>query len=301
MAHDLKQWQFGDVRVTRIEESAGLGFQADYLLPDWTDEAVAEHLHWLVPGYFDPGARRTITSIHTWLVQTPSHTVLIDTCAGNHKDRPWSPRFHQLDTPWLERLAAAGVTPNDVDFVLCTHLHTDHVGWNTQLKDGRWIPTFPNAKYVFSRIEHDHWSPASNPELAISRPDRAATYTDSVLPVVLSNQALILDGSHDIDNWLSIEPAPGHTPGHIVIRLRGHGGRTSAVFTGDIMHHPIQVVKPHWNSCFCDLPEQARATRTRVLEHCVEEGAMLMPAHFAHPHVGRIEHKAGGFRLVFGG
>jgi glyoxylase-like metal-dependent hydrolase (beta-lactamase superfamily II) len=300
MPHEIKHWQFGDVRVTRIEESAGLGFQCDQLLPDWTSEAVAEHLHWLVPGYFDPASGRSVTSIHTWLVKTPSHTVLIDTCVGNHKERPWVPRFHQLDTPWLDRLSRAGVTPDDVDFVLCTHLHTDHVGWNTFLKDGRWVPTFPNARYVFSQDEHDHWSPETNPGLAISRPDRAAIYTDSVLPVVLSKQALILNGSHAIDDWLSIEPAPGHTPGHIVIRLKDNSRRTRALFTGDIMHHPIQVVKPMWNSCFCDLPEQARTTRSRVLETCVEEGALLMPAHFADPHVGRIERSGDGFRLVLG-
>jgi len=245
----MKRWQVGDVVVTRIEESQGPGFTPQQLFNDWTDEAIAPHLDWLQPDYFDPVAGRLVTSIHTWLLQTPAHTILIDTCAGNHKERSFSPRFHHLDTPWLQRLEAAGVHTNDVDIVMCTHLHVDHVGWNTRLSNGRWVPTFPNARYVFSRLEHDHWSPVDNPSIVERYPLKEQIYQDSVLPVVEAGLAHFSDGSEAIDDWVTVEPAPGHTPGHIVVKLASKGRK--ALFSGDILHHPIQIVNPGWNSMFC--------------------------------------------------
>jgi glyoxylase-like metal-dependent hydrolase (beta-lactamase superfamily II) len=293
----MKAWRVGDVTVTRIEESHGPGFAPQALFTDWSEEAVSRHRHWLMPGYFDPSQNRLITSIHSWLVQTPAHTVLIDTCAGNHKERPFSPRFHQLDTPWLERLAEAGVSPEQVDFVLCTHLHVDHVGWNTRCIDGEWVPTFPHARYVFSRIEYEHWSPELNPSIVMQQPGKEQIYGDSVAPVVAAGKALIIDGVYALDDWLTLEPAPGHTPGHIVVKLRS--GDSEAIFTGDIMHHPIQVYEKHWNSRFCDCPEEAGQTRSRVLEYCVDRNALLMPAHFAHPHTGHVSCPGGNFTFTF--
>lgn len=293
----MKRWQIGAVRVTRIEESTGPGFTPEQLFPDWSQEAVRLHWDWLVPHYFDPGVGRLLTSIHTWLLQTPAHNILVDTCAGNHKQREFSPRFHQLETPWLERLAETGLRPQDIDVVLCTHLHVDHVGWNTCLQDGRWIPTFPKARYLFSRIEHDHWSPQANPAIVERHPGKEQIYQDSVLPVVAAGLATLTDGEHVIDDWVAVTPAPGHTPGHVVVRIAGQDAK--AVFSGDILHHPIQVVNPGWNSRFCELPEQAAHTRREVLAYCAEEEALLMPAHFAHPHVARIECSCGTFRFRF--
>ena len=141
------------------------------------------------------------------MVRTAHHTILIDSCGGNGKERPAFPRLHQRDFPFLERLADAGVRPEDVDFVLCTHLHADHCGWNTQLIDGRWVPTFPNARYVFSRAEYDHWSgPAGRTE------DVAAVFKDSVLPVLESNQAWMIDGPGEVVDGLALYPTPGHSP-----------------------------------------------------------------------------------------
>ena len=153
----MLKFQLHDVSVTRVVEQRGPGFAPDFLYPDWDPALLEEHRELMVPECFDVVSRRFIASIHSWVVRTRHHTILIDTCAGNHKERPSLPRFHQLDLPFLNRLSEAGVTPESVDYVMCTHLHADHCGWNTQLIDGRWEPTFPNARYVFSRKEYDYW------------------------------------------------------------------------------------------------------------------------------------------------
>jgi len=160
----------------------------------------------MAPLHYHPAEDRLVTSIHSWLIRTPRHTILLDTCSGNHKNRPWNLRFHQLDTPYLDRLRDAGVAPEDIDIVLCTHLHSDHCGWNTQLRDGRWVPTFPKATYLFSRKEHDRWDPRVS-----SDKSRAELYNDSVLPVIESNQALILAGPQAIADLLVVEPSSWHT------------------------------------------------------------------------------------------
>jgi glyoxylase-like metal-dependent hydrolase (beta-lactamase superfamily II) len=174
-------FRVGDVSVSRVEEMMGPGFEPAYLFPDFDEDRFARHLDWMVPAYYDPAAGRFIASIHTWVLQTRHHTILVDSCTGNHKRRPAFARFDMLDLPFLDRLASAGVAPADVDFVLCTHLHIDHVGWNTRLENGRWVPTFPNARYVVSRTEHDHWDPRISP--IASLPENEGVYDDSVLPV----------------------------------------------------------------------------------------------------------------------
>jgi len=293
----MQTWMIGGTTVTRIEEQIGPNdFGVDAFLTGVDRERFERHLPWLVPIHFDPAIDKLITSNHSWLIRTDRHTILLDCCAGNHKERPWLPRFHRLDVPFLERLRAAGAAPEDIDIVLCTHLHTDHVGWNTRLENGRWVPTFPNARYLFSRLENDHW----NPDIGDRRqrnPGRAAMYDDSVLPVIVSGQADLLDGAHAIDDRLMIEPAPGHTPGHVLLKLRD--GADEAVFCGDVLHHPIQVHEPTWNTRFCEIPEQALSTRRRVLEHCAERRALLFPTHFAAPHVAAITAQTTGFRPDF--
>jgi glyoxylase-like metal-dependent hydrolase (beta-lactamase superfamily II) len=259
-------------------------------------ERFERHLPWLAPTHYDPGPDKLITSNHSWLIRTGTHTILLDSCAGNHKERPWLPRFHHLDTPFLARLRAAGVTPDDIDIVLCTHLHADHVGWNTQLVNGRWVPTFPKARYLFSRIEHDHWDPSVG-DRRQTHPGRAGMFDDSVLPVILSGQSVLLDGTHAIDDRLLVEPAPGHTPGHIILKLSD--GQGKALFCGDTLHHPIQVYEPSWNTAFCEIPEQAQASRYKVLRHCCDHNALLFPTHFAAPHVAAIRAEGDGFRPEF--
>ena len=291
----MTTWTIGSITVTRIEEQLGLSFPPDQYFAGFEREVLERHLGWLVPNYYSAEHQRLITSVHSWLIRTGRHTILLDSCAGNHKDRPWLPRFHQLNTPFLERLRAAGVAPEDIDIVLCTHLHADHIGWNTMRRDGRWVPTFPNAKYLFSRKEDEFWDPQKN--VAMSEDPQRDAYRDSVLPVVESGQAVLLDGTHAIDERMRIEPAPGHTPGHVIMKLEDRSER--ALFCGDVMHHPLQVYAPHWNTRFCELPEEARATRRRVLEHCAEQRALIFPTHFGAPHVAAIKVSGSGFSPSF--
>jgi glyoxylase-like metal-dependent hydrolase (beta-lactamase superfamily II) len=287
----------GDVTVTRIEEQLGFASRPpEQYLDGFERETLARHLDWLVPDHYSPAEDRLITSIHSWLIRTPHHIVLLDACAGNHKERPGFPRFHQLRTDYLDRLRRAGVAPEQVDLVLCTHLHADHVGWNTQLRDGRWVPTFPNARYLFSKIENEIGDPRHNP--AADRDlQRGGAYRDSVLPVIEAGLAMPVDGDHAIDDSMTIYPTPGHTPGHVAMRLANPQGR--AVFCGDAIHHALQVYAPHWNSKFCELPDLARATRRALLEQCAEDRALLFPGHFGAPHVARIMRVGEGFAAEF--
>ena len=282
----MASWAIGEITVTRIEEQLGpAGRPSDQYLAGFDREMLARHADWLIPHHYSPELDRLITSIHSWLIRTKHHTILLDCCGGNHNNRPGFPRFHEQDHPYLERLRKAGVMPEDIDIVLCTHLHSDHVGWNTMLRDGRWVPTFPNAKYIFSRLEHDLGDPRKS-ATAEADLQRSFSYRDSVLPVIEARQAVIVDGTHSLDDGLTIVPAPGHTQGHIAMWLVNSSQR--ALFAGDVLHHPLQIYAPHWNSAFCELPDVARVTRLQMLEQCVEHDAKLFPAHFGFPHVARV-------------
>ena len=282
----------GEVSVTRVEEVCGPGFEPAFLFKDWSEAVLEEHAAWMIPDCYDPVSKRFIASIHTWVLRTRSHTILVDTCTGNDKERPQFARFHRLSTAYYERLLEAGVDPLKVDYVLCTHLHVDHCGWNTRLIDGRWTPTFPNAKYVFSRKELDHWSGAEGREGF-----NAGVFEDSVRPILDAGQELIVDGDYELGDGLLIEPAPGHTEGHVTLRLLSKGAE--GIFTGDIMHQPIQVYRPEWNSCFCAAPEAARATRRRILEYSAEANALVLPGHFAGTHAGRVGRRGDRFFWAF--
>lgn len=293
----MQQWAIGKTTVTRIEEQLGAGsFPPEQYFTGFDREVLNQNLDWLVPHHYIPQQDALITSVHSWLIQTAHHNILLDSCSGNHKDRHWWPRFHQLNTPFIQRLASAGVAPSDIDMVMCTHLHADHIGWNTHLENGQWVPTFPKAKYLFSRIENDYWDPLKNPALA-QDPARRIAYVDSVLPVIDSGQAVLVEGIHAIGDNLVLEPAPGHTPGHILLKLNDK--HEQGVFCGDVIHHPLQIYAPDWNTQFCQDPEQARLTRRRMLCHCAESGAKLFPTHFGAPHVVKVEDQSGNFAANF--
>jgi glyoxylase-like metal-dependent hydrolase (beta-lactamase superfamily II) len=287
-------WQIGQVTVTRIEELHGPSFRPEDLFATWDPAVLEEHGHWMSPNFYQQSTNQVIMSVHSWLIRTPQHTILVDTCCGNGKNRPGSPHFHQLNEPYLDRLRSVGVEPEEVDYVLCTHLHVDHVGWNTRLLDGRWVPTFPNAKYVFSREELDFWDPSKNAHLP---EEPRNVFTDSVLPVIAAQQDHVVSMTDQLSDTLLIEPAPGHSPGHIMLRLIS--GQDEGVFIGDVMHHPIQIYRPDWNSQFCMNPEQAVTSRMRVLNHCAERNSLMFPAHFGAPHAGRIRNNGKGFSFDF--
>jgi glyoxylase-like metal-dependent hydrolase (beta-lactamase superfamily II) len=288
----------GDVSIQRVMEKEPPGRASpSFLLPDYDPEVFARHMHWLAPNFFNPTTQTLILSFHSWLVRTPHHNILVDTCIGNHKERPSFPSMHRQELPWLDNLRAAGLGPEDIDFVMCTHLHADHVGWNTRLHDGRWVPTFPNARYVFSRTECAHADHRGKPESHGEDHDRRA-FTDSVLPILEAGMAdLVDDGVHALNDHMTIEPAAGHTPGSVTFRVRA-GGR-EGLFIGDTIHHPIQVYRPDWSSGACWDPDASCVTRRRILAESADRDVMFFPAHFGNPYTGRVVTNAEGFAFEF--
>lgn len=280
----------GNAKITRIEEMLDTSFKASHFFPDWHRDHIAPHLDWLAPRYYRPETDALVLSMHSWIVDTGRHLVLIDACIGNDKDRLPRAHWHQMNTPYLERMRAAGIEPEQIDFVMCTHMHADHIGWNTRLQNGRWVPTFPNARYVFSKTEYEHWTANEFPN-----PLMRTAFNDSVLPVIESGRAQIIEEGEDIDPALKIRNAPGHTPGNVCIHLESSGSR--AVFAGDVIHHPMQVWHPDWRTVACMDPETSVRSRRQMLEHCVEHNALLLPAHFAAPHGGHVHREADHFRL----
>jgi len=203
-------------------------------------------------------------------VRTPRHTVVIDTGVGNDKPREENALWHRRKGTFLDDLAACGVQPDQVDIVICTHMHIDHVGWNTRLEHGRWVPTFPHAAYLFAGDEWEYW-----------QWEKDACIADSVVPLVDAGRARMVPADHVIDPWLRFEPAPGHTPGHVTVRLSTSAGQ--AVFAGDLMHRAVQVAEPQWSSKFCYDPKQAAATRREFVERHADSGVLIIPAHFPRP------------------
>lgn len=282
----------GDFEITRIEEMVLAEPAATFA--GFDAAALERHRDWLVPTYFDAAAETFVTSIHVWLVRTPTRTILIDTGGGNGKERPASPRFHQRDAPFLEALSRAGVRPADVDLVVLTHLHVDHVGWNTMLVEGEWQPTFPGATYVMSRVEVEARDPDRGG--AGKPPGAAQPFIDSVRPVLDAGLARLVEGDEVLAEGVDLMPIPGHAPGQIAVRLRSQG--QEALFIADVMHQPIQVYLPEINSKYCEDQDLARATRARILAYAADTGAIILPGHFGPPHGGTVERDgAGGYRF----
>lgn len=285
----------GDVTVTRIEEMLTPGFDPGFLFPAYEEAILDENPDLAAPNFLDPASRRLMSSMHSWLIRTGRHVILIDTGCGNGKQRdtPGFQRFHMLDMPYLDRLAEAGVQPEEVTLVINTHLHIDHVGWNTRLVDGRWVPTFPNARYLYGAKEFAHWrSPEGG---LVTMPGNGPVMEDSVLPVFEAGLVEFIEDGDRILDGLEVELAPGHTPGQLFVKLES--GRQAAYFTGDCLHQPMQVRRPSWNSRFCEDQEQAVATRRRLLDTASDRNALVFPAHFGAPHTGFVRRSGEDFRF----
>ena len=286
-------WSVGRVRIDRVVEFERPLLAPAVLLPEVDDALLARHRAWLEPDLLDPATGHLVISFHSFAIRTPRSLILVDTCSGNDRDRPGKPRYHRKSWPYLENLAAAGIAPEAVDYVLCTHLHVDHVGWNTRLVDGRWVPTFANARYLFDREEWAFWQAEYETEGFADDP----FYEDSILPVIAAGRVDFVAGDHEIDPWVRLEPSRGHTPGHVCVRVRD--GAAEAVMTGDMMHHPLQCAEPRLSSCFCVDPERSRRTRRGFLERHADGGALVLPAHFPTPTGGRVRSAGEGFRFSF--
>lgn len=294
--------QLGDVEITRIVElQGGLG-SAREMIPGSPPELWAENRSWLAPDHYRPESGAYRGAVQTWVLRSEGRTVLVDTGVGNDRQRPQAPLFDHLRTPFLDRLAAAGVRPEDVDVVVNTHIHNDHVGWNTRLRDGEWVPTFPNATYLIPRADAEYFAPH---RAHLRRPPKSEwerirqdgsllTYADSITPVL--DQAVLWEDGHRIDGSLRLEPAPGHTPGSAVLRLSS--GTDRAAFVGDLLHSPVQILRPALNSCFCEDPATAATTRHRVLEQAADHRELVIPAHFPGSSAAEIHRNGTRFALT---
>lgn len=290
----------GDATVTRIPELLVRTFRTTDLIPDW-QPGIADRLDAsMVPDCLDAARAHAVISTHAWLVRTPRHTVLVDTAVGNDKPRAIE-AFDHLHEPFLERLAAAGVQPEDVDCVLLTHLHTDHVGWNTRLVDGRWQPTFPRARTVLPQPDLDRVRAMVAREGEGSL--KAALWFDSILPVLEAGRVTAVgpEGGPALDGsalgGFTYHPTPGHCSGHMSIGFEAGGER--GFFAGDVMHHPIQVARPDWSSAFSEDPARGRASRLWALDHAADTGALVFSSHFPGSGAGRVSRTADGFGWTF--
>lgn len=293
----LKAHEFvvGGVKIARLYDSSLIGETAQSLFPAFSREEVRPYEHWLGPTHFDAESGHVPLPVQTFVIEAHGKIILIDTCIGNHKDRPLVAEMHMLTTRYLDRLADLGLRPGDVDYVLSTHLHPDHVGWNTLLADGRWVPTFPNATYVISRNEFENQKrDAATTSFVAAR----NVFNDSVQPIVSAGQVEFVDDVHELLDVFRFRPAPGHTMGHVRIELRSRG--ETAVFAGDVLHSPLQIPIWNWSSKFCADHELANRSRRELLEFCVAEHALLIPGHFEAPHVARIKEMGGTFSPDFG-
>ncbi len=277
--------QLGEAAITRVVEWSGPLKTVGEILPESGPEQWKAHRGLLAPDFWDPTTDAYLCHIQTWVVRIGGRTILIDTGVGNDRDRPQIPPLADLHTDFLDRLAATGVEPADVDTVINTHIHYDHVGWNTRLVDGAFVPTFPNATYLVPAVDYDYFHPhhAENmraPETEDERRRFAGTtlvFNDSIRPIEQAGQLQLWRDHHGLPGLpISLEAAPGHTPGSSVAVLDQAAG---ALFVGDLLHSPLQFLYPDLRCSFDLDPAQARATRQRLLARAATTGALVLPAH----------------------
>ncbi len=285
----LQTRTIGDIKVSRVLEYSGPTHDPAFLFPDLTPEKLEAHAAWLAPDHYIARMNRLIVTIQLWIVQARGEVIIVDTGVGNHKNRA-AARMNQLNSlvpAWLE---AAGASPDAVTRVVHTHLHSDHVGWNTVLKDGKWAPAFPKARYYIPQLDYDHYVAALS---LAADPIIDNAFSDSVMPIIEAGAADFIRPGDRIAGLLEVEEAPGHSVGMVNFRIRSNGEQ--GLFTGDVMHSPIQIAEPWLNTRYCALPEVARRTRAALLARESESGALIMPMHFGAPYCGYIRREGDGY------
>jgi glyoxylase-like metal-dependent hydrolase (beta-lactamase superfamily II) len=280
------KWVVGDVTVTKVIELEMTG-GTRFLLPQATREEILP-IAWLRPHFADEEGRLRM-SIHSFVVETPDRRIIVDTCLGNNKQQRRIPHWNDRDGPFLADLAAAGFPAESIDTVLCTHLHVDHVGWNTRLVDGKWVPTFPRAQYLMGRAEHEHWLSVKD------RPDIEQIMADSVTPIVEAGLATMVETNAQICEEVSLVPTLGHTPGHVSVMIQSKGKQ--ALITGDFMHHPCQIAHPEWSTLADTDPGQAIETRRRMFRRLAGTPVLIIGTHFAGATAGRLVTDGAVYRL----
>ncbi len=273
------KWTIGEVEIFQIIE-----IEAGKVIQSITKNATPENIQgirWLYPHFADE-AGNLKGLVQGFLIKSDNKSILIDTCNGNDKIRTDIPEWANLQTDFLQQLGEIGVTATHIDVVACTHLHMDHVGWNTKWENGVWVPTFPNAKYLFAQKEYEYWVQKPDKELA----DAKAAFDDSVSPIVKAGLAELVDVNHKIDRHISFLPTPGHTPAHVSVLIESQNQR--AIISGDLLHHPCQIANPQWITDTDTFPDSALAVRQRVLDQIADTDTLLIGSHFANPVAGRV-------------
>ena len=282
----MSQYNIGNIEILKVQESVG-PTSPKFLFETASYQDIEKHHDWLQPHFVD-ATGKLIMSVHSYIIKTRHHTIVVDTCIGNDKQGRHYPPWNNLQGPYLQDLAKAGVPPESVDFVFCTHLHVDHVGWNTRLQNGHWVPTFPNAKYLFNKVEYEHWEKSHEPA-------EKAVFDDSVLPIMQAKLAQLVSADYQIDDGLVLESTPGHTPGHCSLDITSNG--QLGVITGDMFHHPVQIAENAYSSAFDVDKPLAIVTRRKFCEKYTDRDVRILGTHFAPPSAGRIVAKNGQWRL----
>jgi glyoxylase-like metal-dependent hydrolase (beta-lactamase superfamily II) len=277
------QWTVGKVRITQLIEGETVG-STRFILPQVGPDEV-KALPWLIPHFATPEGRLKM-SIHALVVETPTQRIVVDTCLGNDKKGRSVPVWNDLHTPFLENMTAAGFAPDSIDMVLCTHLHVDHVGWNTKLVNGKWVPTFSNARYVFGRNEYDYWKNNSTTASHI------AVFDDSVKPIAEADLADLIASDAQLSEEITLIPTPGHSPGHMSVHITSAGEQ--ALLTGDAAHHPVQMAHLEWSSTADFDPVQAAASRRELFSRFADTPTLVIGGHFG---AGHIKRDGGAFRF----
>jgi glyoxylase-like metal-dependent hydrolase (beta-lactamase superfamily II) len=278
------QWKVGEIKITKVVELETIG-STRFILPLASNEEIRK-LPWLIP-HFATEEGRLKMSIHALVVETPNRRIVVDTGLGNDKQGRGVPTWNNLKGPFLETMAAAGFPPDSIDTVLCTHLHVDHVGWNTMLVDGKWVPTFPNARYVFGRTEYEHWRDHSNTE------DKIAVFKDSVQPIVDAGRAELVPSNASLTEEITLLPTPGHSPGHMSILIRSGG--EEALLAGDVAHHPCQMAHLDWSSTADSDPAQSPVTRRDLFSRFADTPTLVIGGHF---NAGHIKRDGNAFKFI---
>lgn len=285
--------KIGDVTVSAIYE-----FERQYMTPEQffigaTQEIAERHYQEMPQAQFSAETGAFTMTFQSFLVHTPKHNILVDTCYGHDK-------FSEVVTwdtsVWAENLGRLGLAFADIDYVFCTHLHIDHTGWNTTLDNGKWVPTFPNAKYIFNRTEYAYWENIAKTGIVPPR-QRDGVWQTNCLPIVQAGQAVLIDDHFQIDDTISIMPTPGHSPGHYCVSITSKG--MEAIALGDLIHHPLQCREPHWSTHFCTDPALATKSRLQILNHAADNGSVMLPVHFAAPTAGTVQREGDTFRYYF--
>jgi glyoxylase-like metal-dependent hydrolase (beta-lactamase superfamily II) len=283
-------FKVGDATIHRIIEMECGFTPALEFLPNLTKEQLDENRSWLSPAALDANDN-LVLCFQSYLVQIAGQNILVDSCVGNDKDRAARPLWHRKkDNAFMSGLKRAGIGPDDIDYVMCTHLHVDHVGWNTKLENGRWVPTFPKARYLFAKTELDFW-------LAENAKAEVAPIADSVVPIVEAKACDIITSDYSLNDLVSVFPSPGHTIDHYGVKVGKPGA--DAVFTGDLIHSPLQARYPDLTMRVDYNPAQGAASRRKFLETYCDTNTVCCFAHFPSPSKGYVKRWGDGFKCEY--